>query len=162
MVNSSSIVKIASGLPIVQPSANVGVGGRSLSSPFGAPASTQATIVSISFSVRRGSFLKVPCAGSAPHGGIARDTTLVLMARAHGRASSNVVSDIGANIVGRWHSTQLLLKIGATSLLNVGVGLASAARAADGRTIRAARMRFLMARFYYGRVVGYAIPSCSR
>ena len=98
---SSSIVKTASGLPIVQPSANRGASGRSLSSPFGAPPSTHAVMVSISLCDRRGSFLNVPCAGSAPHGGIARETTRCLMDRAHGLASSNVTSDIGANIVGR-------------------------------------------------------------
>ena len=37
-----------------------------------------------------------------------RDTTRCLIDRAYGRASSYVNSDIGANIVGRWHSTQLL------------------------------------------------------
>src|SRR5262249_50833363 len=88
IVNSSSIVKMASGLPMVQPSAIFGTGGRSLSSPFGAPASTHATIVAISSSVRRGSFLKRPCGESAPHGGIVRDDTRCLIERAHGRASS--------------------------------------------------------------------------
>ena len=127
IVNSSSIVKIASGVPIVQPSAKVGAVGRSLSSPFGAPPSTHAAMVSISCCVRRGSFLNMPCGVSAPHGGIAPETTRCLIDLAHGRASSNVVSDIGANIVGRWHSTQLLLKIGATSFVNVGVGVPSAA-----------------------------------
>jgi hypothetical protein len=32
--------------------------------------------------------------------------TRCLIDRAHGRASSYFTSDIGANIVGRWHSTQ--------------------------------------------------------
>ncbi len=155
IVNSSSIVKIASGLPIVQPSANVGAAGRSLSSPFGAPASTQATMVSISFSLSRGSFLKVPCAGSAPHGGIARETTRCLIDLAHGRAASNVVSDIGANIVGRWHSTQLLLKIGATSFENVGAAVPApdgvegpAADAIAGTASSRVKMSFRMERFY--------------
>ena len=106
--NSVSIWKTASGLPIVQPSTNFGATGRSLSSPFGAPASTHATIVAMSFSARLGSFLNTPCAGSAPHGGIARETTRCLIDFAQGRASSYDISDIGANIVGRWHSTQLL------------------------------------------------------
>src|SRR5204863_8492540 len=98
--------------------------------PFRAPASNHAAMVSISPCDRRGSFLNVPCAGSAPHGGIARETTRCLMDRAHGLASSNVTSDIGANIVGRWHSTQLLYRIGATSLVNVTVP--SAAEATPG------------------------------
>ncbi len=102
------MVKIASGLPMVQPSANFGTAGRSLSSPFGAPASTHALMVSISFCVSRGSFLKTPCGLSEPQGGMVPATTRCLMERAQGRASSNDTSDIGANIVGRWHSTQLL------------------------------------------------------
>ena len=138
MVNSSSISKTASGVPIDQPSANFGAGGRSLSSPFGAPASTHLAMVSISASVRRGSFLNMPCGVSAPHGGIVPATTRALIDLAQGRAASNVVSDIGANIVGRWHSTQALLKIGATSLLNVGAGLASAPKAAAGTASRTA------------------------
>jgi hypothetical protein len=47
---------------------------------------------------------------------------LALIARAYGRASSYVMSDIGANIVGRWHSAQLLYMIGATSLVKVTDG----------------------------------------
>src|SRR5258706_12827826 len=159
MVNSSSIVKIASGLPIVQPSAKVGVGGRSLSSPFGAPASTHAAMVSISCFVSRGSFLNMPCGVSAPHGGIAPETTRCLIDLAHGRAASNVVSDIGANIVGRWHSTQLLLKIGPTSFENVSAGVPSAANAAVGTARRMVKMSLRMdAILPYGRVVGYLIP----
>src|SRR6185369_16235159 len=155
IVNSSSIVKIASGLPIVQPSTSCGAAGMSLSSPFGAPASTHFAIVSTSASDRRGSFLNVPCAGSAPHGGIVRAVTRCLMARAHGRASSKVINDIGANIVGRWHSTQLLYRIGATSLVKV-TG-ASAAAAADGSPRSAASRRtFLMPAFYRKAEVGVA------
>ncbi len=92
--------------------------------------------------------MNVPCGGSAPHGGIAPETTRCLIDLAHGRASSNVVSDIGANIVGRWHSTQLLLKIGATSFEKVGAGLASAANAAAGTARSRVKMSFLMERFY--------------
>ena len=69
-------------------------------------ASTQAAIVSTSFCESRGSFLKTPCGASAVHGGISRLTTRCLMARAQGRVSSYVISDIGANIVGRWQLTQ--------------------------------------------------------
>ena len=42
------------------------------------------------------SFANLPIVGSAPHGGISRATTFCLIARAHGRASSKVTSDIGA------------------------------------------------------------------
>ncbi len=126
---------------------------------------------SISCFVSRGSFLNMPCGVSAPHGGIAPETTRCLIDLAHGRAASNVVSDIGANIVGRWHSTQLLLKIGATSFVNVGAGLPSAlsavegpaANAAAGATRRMVKMSLRMELILpYGRVVGYLIPSCSR
>src|SRR4051794_13650101 len=144
IVNSSSISKTASGVPIDQPSANVGVAGMSLSSPFGAPASTHAAIVSISCFVNRGSFLNIPCGVSAPHGGIVPETTRCLIDLAHGRAASKVVSDIGANIVGRWHSTQALLKIGATSFANVGAVLPSAANAAAGMASITVKMSFLM------------------
>jgi hypothetical protein len=41
---------------------------------------------------------------SDPQGGMVRAVTRVLIARRYGRASSYVVSDIGANIVARWHS----------------------------------------------------------
>src|SRR5687768_9520987 len=106
--NGSFISNTASGLPMLQPSAaNVGTAGRSPSLPFGAPASTQARMVSISLSVSRGSFLKVPCDGSAPQGGMVRVATRLRIDFAHGRASSYLISDIGANIVGRWHSTHL-------------------------------------------------------
>ena len=90
----------------------------------------------------------MPCGVSAPHGGIAPETTRCLIERAHGRASSNVVRDIGANIVGRWHSTQLLLKIGATSLVKVGAALPSAAKAAAGKARNAIKMSFLIRSFY--------------
>src|SRR3712207_6803078 len=100
-LNGSVIVNTASGVPIVQPSAYRGGFGMSLSSPFGAPASTHAAMVSMSFCDRLGSFLNFPCAGSADHGGISRFTTRCLIARAHGRTSSYVISDIGADIAGR-------------------------------------------------------------
>src|SRR5712671_3172487 len=57
-------------------------GGMSFGLPSGAPASTQRTIVSI-------------CA-SLSHGGIWRVITRCLIDLAHGRALSNVMSDIGA------------------------------------------------------------------
>jgi len=71
-----------------QPSANCGAFGRSARLPSGAPASTQAAMVSMSDCLRLTSLANLPIAGSAPHGGISRLTTFVLIARAHGRASS--------------------------------------------------------------------------
>jgi hypothetical protein len=55
------------------------------------------------------------------HGGISRNDTRVLIARAHGRTSSYVISDIGAISPGRWHLTQDRCRIGATSFVNVSV-----------------------------------------
>src|SRR3954471_1619937 len=95
---------MASGLPIVQPSTNSGSFGMSFMSPFGAPLSIQDTMVSTSLSDSRGSFRNTPCGWSDPHGGIVRVETRCLIDRSHGRASSYEVSDIGANIVARWHS----------------------------------------------------------
>ena len=60
------------------------------------------------------------CDMSAPQGGISRAITLVLIAFAHGRASSYDSSDIGATSPGRWQFAHLLYMIGATSLANVG------------------------------------------
>src|SRR5713226_6353313 len=57
---------------------------------------------------------------SAYHGGISCASALALIARAHGRASANVTSDIGATSSGRWHTTQLAYRMGATWRLNVG------------------------------------------
>ena len=57
--------------------------------PFGAPASTHATMVLICCSERLMSFrIGSVSRMSAPHGGISRDTTLLLMARAQGRTCS--------------------------------------------------------------------------
>jgi hypothetical protein len=91
-------------LPIVQPSASAGIFGMSAMSPFGAPPSIHETMICTSWSVRRGSLRSTPCGMSAPHGGIVLAITRCLIERSHGRASSNDVSDIGANIVARWHS----------------------------------------------------------
>ena len=65
-------------------------GGMSAGLPRGAPASTQATIVSISASVSEMSFSNswMPIVLSMCHGGIERSATLVRMDRAHGRTSS--------------------------------------------------------------------------
>src|SRR5215470_9451066 len=128
MWKGSTISKIKSGLPIAQPSVNCGTFGKSALLPSGAPPSTQSLIVATSASLKLGSFENLPTAGSAPHGGISRATTFCLTARAHGRASSYVISDIGAMPVGRWHSAQFLYRIGATSFVNVG-GAAAAGTA---------------------------------
>ena len=85
-----------------------------------------------------------------PHGGIVRSVTRFLIERAHGRASSYDVSDIGANIVARWQSMHDLYKIGATSLVNVGVPLAAGcgpvAAAPAARTLTAATATILNTR----------------
>ncbi len=64
--------------------------GMSFASPFGAPASTQRTTVSISASVSERSFAKswMPSVLSMCHGGICRVCTRVLIERAHGRDCS--------------------------------------------------------------------------
>ena len=48
------------------------------------------------------------------HGGIWRDSTRSLMARAHGRASLKVRSDIGAIDPGWWHAWHFASKIAVT------------------------------------------------
>src|SRR6476469_7001835 len=89
--------------------------------PFCAPPSTHAAMVSTSFCVRLMSLrIGNVCVMSAPQGGISRATTLVLIALAHGRASSYDNSDIGATSPGRWQLAHLLNMIGATSFANVG------------------------------------------
>src|ERR1700681_420460 len=89
--------------------------------PCGAPASTHLTIVAISASLNDGSFLYfwIPIVLSTNHGGISRLVTRSFIARAQGRASLYVISDIGAISSGRWHRTQERLRIGATSFVNV-------------------------------------------
>src|SRR5262249_29455376 len=94
-------------------------------------ASTQRTIVSICWSLSDRSFLNfwMPTLRSICHGGIWCSLTLALIDRAHGRVSAKVISDIGAIELGRWHASHLSWKIGATSLVKVGVLGASAAAA---------------------------------
>src|SRR5262245_22913900 len=101
-LNGFCILNTWSGFPIVQPSVKVGAAGRSARLPSGAPASAHATTASMSACFRLTSFAYLPTVGSAPHGGICRDATFCLIARAHGRASSYVRSDIGAIADGRW------------------------------------------------------------
>src|SRR5688500_11439059 len=77
-------------------------------------------MVSISRSLRLRSLRNLPCCRSACQGGIARVLTLSRIAAAHGRASRNVISDIGATSPGRWQVAHRAWKIGAMSRLNVG------------------------------------------
>src|SRR6185436_1290866 len=87
--------------------------------PSGAPAFAHATIVSFSAWLKRRSLRNWPWEGSACHGGIVPLLTWVAIDFAHGRASLNVSSDIGAISPGRWQLVQFLKKIGATSLEKV-------------------------------------------
>jgi hypothetical protein len=100
------IVTITSGLPMYHwlMSANWRGAGMSAMLPFGAPLSTHLVIVAISSSVSDGSSLNLvmPTFRSMCHGGISRLATFWRIERAHGRASSNVRSDIGAIAPGRW------------------------------------------------------------
>src|ERR1051326_9220336 len=76
--------------------------------PRGAPPSTQAAIVSISALLRLRSLRNFSeCSGSAPHGGISRAITFVLITFAHGRTSSYVMNAIGATSPARWHIVHL-------------------------------------------------------
>src|SRR5215213_7443144 len=77
---------------------NSGIAGMSAGLPRGAPASTQAAILAICSSLSDGSSLKswMPMVLSTCHGGISRLVVRVLIARAHGRTCSYVVSGIGA------------------------------------------------------------------
>ena len=58
-------------------------------------------MAAISSSLRLVSFENSPNCGSANQGGISRDWTLALIARAQGRASRYESSDIGATWFGR-------------------------------------------------------------
>ena len=75
-----------------------------------------------------------PNRGSANHGGISRETTFALMARAHGRASRYDSSDIGATWFGRWQLAQLFSRMSPTCSLYVGVPSAAPAGAAARNT----------------------------
>src|SRR5207249_3963036 len=98
-------------------------------SPSGAPASTQSTMVLTCSGLRRRSLRNVPYLRSARHGGISPFMIFSLMARAHGRTSLYDMSAIGAIWLGRWQTTQLLNKMDATSVLNVGVAPAAGSAA---------------------------------
>ena len=91
--------------------------------PCGAPASTQALIVAMSPSDSDRLFLNswMPTFRSMCQGGISRAATRDLIRRAHGRVSSYVCSDIGADCPGLWQVTQDRCRIGATSFVKVAV-----------------------------------------
>src|SRR3954465_15446809 len=78
----------------------------------------------------------MPMVLSMCHGGIWRAPTRDAIDFAHGRASSYVISDIGAMLSGRWHDSHFCWKIGATSPVNVGIFGASAAVAGSAATSR--------------------------
>jgi hypothetical protein len=59
-----------------------------------------------------------------------------LIELAHGRTSSYVRSDIGAMAPGRWQSWQDRWRMGAMSLVNVGVGSTWPAAASAGTALR--------------------------
>ena len=107
-------------------------GGASFGSPFGAPASTHFTMVSISLSESERSFSNsvMPTVLSMCQGGICRVETRLRIDLAHGRDSSNETSDIGAIESGRWQASHLFWKIGAISFVKVGDCAAAAAGSA--------------------------------
>src|SRR6185503_8859238 len=94
-----------------QPSSKRFGGGASAGLPAGAPASAHAASVSISRASSFRSLANTPNSGSANHGGISFAVVLVLIARAHGRASSYDISDIGATSPGRWQLWQFFWRI---------------------------------------------------
>src|SRR3989442_13509131 len=104
-------------------------GGISFGSPFGTPASTHFTIVSICASGSERSFLNfwMPTVLSICHGGIWRVITRSRIALAQGRTSSYVTSDIGAIESGLWHDWHFSCNMGAMSLVKVIVVFADSA-----------------------------------
>src|SRR2546425_2013565 len=114
---------IRSGVPIVHAVLSICLGGGGMSAgfPCGAPESTHLTMVAISASLSEGSLLNfwMPMVRSMNQGGISRAEILVLIARAHGRASLYVSKDIGAISPGWWQLMHERYKIGATSFVKV-------------------------------------------
>src|ERR1700748_931410 len=97
-----------------------GTGERSESLPLGVPASTQATRVATSRSLSRASLRNFKLrVGSAGHGGIDRARTCCLMAWAADWAASYDSRE-------SWQLAQCSIRIGATSLENVGAAPAPA------------------------------------
>ena len=107
----------------------------SAGSPSGAPASTQRTTRSICSSLSEMSLTNcwMPTVLSRCQGGISRAITRFLIARAQGRVSAYVTSDIGAMLPSRWHVWQCCCRSGAMSRANVTSGSAAVwARPAAG------------------------------
>src|SRR5271169_6307130 len=71
---------MTSGLGMVHPSTNCRGGGRSFGSPFGAPAFTHATMVSIWACVSERLFANFSVCPSSNHGGMARSSTMACLA----------------------------------------------------------------------------------
>src|SRR6266446_9008133 len=114
---------VRSGLPMCHRSvsSNTRAGGMSAEFPLGLPSSTHLTMVATSRSESDGSSLNfwMPTLRSMYQGGISRLDTLILIDVAHGRASSYVMSDIGAMDPGWWQFWHERWRIGATSLVKV-------------------------------------------
>src|SRR5262249_39692937 len=116
---------IRSGVPIVHvfASSHVRGGGMSPGFPRGAPVSAHLAIFATSSSLSDGSFLKLwmPMFFSMYHGGITPAwgpmPVRCLIARAYGRTSSYVESDIGATPSARWQFSQLRRRMGAMSFV---------------------------------------------
>src|SRR3954447_15956995 len=88
----------------------------------------------------------MPTVLSMCQGGIWRAPTRDAIDFAHGRASSYEINDIGAMLSGRWHDSHFAWKIGAMSLVNVGVLALSAATAGSADTRRALTASAVVAR----------------
>src|SRR6478735_966121 len=119
--------------------------GMSFGSPCGAPVSIHFSTLAYCSSLSERSFLNfcTPTVLSICHGGMLRASTRDLIERTHGRTSEKVFRDIGAIESGRWQASHFSWKIGAMSLLNVGLfgtsanaaaGVTSAAPSASART----------------------------
>ena len=91
--------------------------------PRGAPLSAHLATIATSSSLNDGSSRNswMPMFFSTYHGGMTPACGPIpvrcLMARAHGRTSSYVLSAIGATPSTRWHFSQLRCRIGAMSLV---------------------------------------------
>src|SRR5262249_22262496 len=127
LTTRSVVFTIRSGVPIAHrpESSHVRGAGMSAGLPRGAPESAHLAIVAISRSLSDGSLWNfwMPMFLSTYHGGMTPACgpmpVRCLIARAHGRASSYVCSDIGATPFGRWQFSQLRWRIGAMSFVNV-------------------------------------------
>src|SRR3954451_15950059 len=107
-----------------------------LGSPAGNPPSTHDTIRAASSGVSVGSLANAPYPRAACHFGMRRVNTCSLIARAHGRTCSYVVSGIGADPRGAWQVTQRddkIARISRATVTLVVMGAWAAGRApSDG------------------------------